>query len=349
MRPSTFQTPSGSRPKGSMHALLVFGLVLAAAACAAPASDQTPGSSQPSQASISAPSASSEAAFPLTIADDEGTQTELAEEPQRVVSLSPANTEIVFALGAGERLVGGTDFDDYPPEAAAATDVVVQTSVLIEAIVDAEPDVILAAGNAFTPAADIVRLRGLGLPVVVVYAETLDEVLGDIELIGSVLGENESATQLTSELQLRIDDVTRAAASVDERPRVFYQLGSEPEIYGPAPGSFVADMIGLAGGEAVTTDDPAVFSIPIERLVEEDPEVIIVGDAPFGVCPDQVSARPAWRQMTAVEEGAVRPIDDTVVTRPGPRVAEGLATLAVAIHPDLRLADPPPPVTLCEE
>lgn len=361
MRPSTFQAPSGIRLKGSLHALLILGVVAAIGACSVP-----PGPAQPSgttpPSGITQPSGTAASPtvsallttsavpdYPLTITDDEGTATTLAEAPERIVSLSPANTEIVFALGAGEKLAGGTDFDDYPPEAAAVTDVVVETRVLIEAIVDAEPDLILAAGNAFTPAADIDRLRGLGLSVVVVYAETLDEVLDDIELIGTAIGANEAATELTADMQARIDEITDAAAAVDDRPRVFYQLGSEPEIYGPAPGSFIADMIDLAGGEAITTGDPAAFSISIERLVAEDPEVIIVGDAAFGVCPDQVSARPAWRRMTAVQEDAVRPIDDTEVSRPGPRVADGLATLAVAIHPDLALADPPPPVTLCED
>jgi iron complex transport system substrate-binding protein len=297
----------------------------------------------------SATAAASEAAeYPVTLTDDEGTEVTLAQEPERVISLSPANTEILFTLGVGDKVVGGTDFDDFPPEAAALPDVATFTGVLIEQVVDLEPDLVIAAGNAFTPADDIERMRQLGFTVMVVYAEDVPAVLEDIELIGRAVGAADEAADLTEQMQQRIDAVTAAVAQVEERPRVFYQIGSEPEIYGPAPDSFVADMIGLAGGEAITTGDPTAFSISVERLVKADPEVIIVGDAAYGVCPAQVKARPAWRKMTAVREDAVRPIDDLIVTRPGPRLPEGLAALAVAIHPGLELTPPPPPVPYCQ-
>lgn len=288
--------------------------------------------------------------FPVTLTDDEGTQLTLETAPQRIISLSPANTEITFALGAGDLLVGGTDFDDFPAEAADLPDVATFTGVLMEQVVDLDPDLVLAAGNAFTPAADIERMRELGFPVLVVYAGSVDAVLADIELIGLAIGRAREATDLTASMRQRIEDVAEAVGSAggsEPLPRVFYQIGSEPEIYGPAPGSFIADMVELAGGEPITTSDPSVFSIPVEQLVTADPEIIVVGDAAYGVCPEQVAARPGWRQMTAVREGAVRPIDDTIVTRPGPRLAEGLASLAVAIDPALVLDSPPPPVTFC--
>lgn len=302
----------------------------------------------PSQIATASPSASpTEAAFPITLTDDEGTEITLDAAPERVISLSPANTEIVFALEAGGSLVGGTDFDDFPAEAADLPDVATFTGVLMEQVVDLDPDLVLAAGNGFTPAADIERMRDLGLPVLVVYAETVDEVLSDIELIGQAIGRPAEATELTAGMSGRIEEVTDAAGASGDAPRVFYQIGSEPELYGPAPGSFIADMVELAGGDPITTSDPAVFSIPVEQLVTADPEVIVVGDAAYGVCPEQVAARAGWRQMTAVREGAVRPIDDTIVTRPGPRLAHGLASLAVAINPDIELISPPPPVTFC--
>ena len=103
----------------------------------------------------------------------------------------------------------------------------------------------------------------------------------------------------------------------------------------------------LAGGDAVTTSDPAVFSIPVEQLIVADPEVIVLGDAAYGVCPSTVAARPGWAGITAVKDGAIRPVNDTIVTRPGPRLADGLASLTRAIHPELAdelagfPADPP--------
>jgi iron complex transport system substrate-binding protein len=99
-------------------------------------------------------------------------------------------------------------------------------------------------------------------------------------------------------------------------------------------------MVDLAGGDPITTTDPAVFSIPLERLVTVDPEVIVLGDAAYGTCPSSVVTRPGWAGMTAVRDGQIRPVDDIIVTRPGPRIGEGLAALALAIHPDADIAPP---------
>jgi iron complex transport system substrate-binding protein len=285
--------------------------------------------------------------WPLTLIDDEGTEVVIPDRPERVISLSPANTEITFALGAGDRLLGGTDFDDFPAgEVERLTHVATFNGVLMEQVVALEPDLVLAAGNFFTPPADIARMRELGYPVVVVYAETVEEVLGDIELIGDALGEGDAAREMTAGMQAQIDEVTTAVATLGDRPSVFYQIGSEPEIYAPAPGSFIADMVEMAGGEPITTTDPNVFAIPVEQLIAADPEVIVVGDALYGMCPADVMARPGWSVMAAVKNGDVRALDDTVVTRPGPRLGQGLANLARAIHPEIELptipVDPAP-------
>ena len=203
----------------------------------------------------------------------------------------------------------------------------------------------LAVGNFFTPPDDVARMRELGYPVLVLYAPDVPSVLEDIELIGAAIGATDAAADLTERMDAQLDEIAAAAAAAGSTPRTFYQIGSEPEIYAPAPDSFVADMVSLAGGEPITTRDPAVFSIPLEELVVADPEVIVVGDANYGVCPADVAARPGWGDMTAVREGHIRPVDDVPVTRPGPRLAQGLASLARAIHPDLELtafpADPP--------
>ena len=152
---------------------------------------------------------------------------------------------------------------------------------------------------------------------------------------------------MTDEMSTQLDSIAAAAAGTGSTPRTFYEIGSEPEIYAPAPDSFVADMVALAGGEPITTGDPSVFSIPLEELIVADPEVIIVGDANYGVCPADVTGRPGWEDMTAVADGAIRPVDDVPVTRPGPRLAQGLASLARAIHPELELADFPADAPIC--
>jgi iron complex transport system substrate-binding protein len=176
----------------------------------------------------------------------------------------------------------------------------------------------------------------------------MDGVLADIRLIGQAVGAASEAESIVADIQERIDEVDSAVASLD-RPRVFYEIGYEPEIYGPAPESFIADMVELAGGEPITTTDPAVFSISLERLATLDPEVIVLGDAAYGVCPTNVVIRPGWASITAVRDGNVRPVDDIIVTRPGPRIGEGLAALTLAIHPEAEIEPPSGAAELCPE
>lgn len=252
----------------------------------------------------------------------------------------------MFALGAGDRLVGRTDYDDYPAEVAGVPAVATFEGVEIERVVDIGPDLVLAGGNNFTHDEDIKRMRDLGYAVLVLYAEDLPGVQKDIGLVGRALGELDAAEQITLRIQERIDEVTGAVAELS-RSSTFYEIGNEPALYGPAPDSFVADEISIAGGEPITTRDPAVFEISLEELVTADPEVIVLGDAAYGVCPDQVVTRPGWDGITAVKNGDVRPVDDTIVTRPGPRIGDGLAALALAIHPDAQIAPPTTGSELC--
>ena len=281
------------------------------------------------------------AAFPMTLVDDEDTSVSIKAEPQRIASLSPANTETVYGLGAGDKLVGGTAFDDFPAEAAALPDVATYDGVNMEQLVAADPDLVLAGGNGFNKAADIARIRELGIPVLVLYPEDVPSVLDDIQLIGDAIGKSDEAEAMTSAMQARIEDISAAAAAVPQ-PRTFYELSADPELYGPTDDSFIADMITVAGGEPITSGSPTVSSLSLERLVDADPEVIVLGDANYGTTVDQVVARPGWNVTTAVKSRAIRPVDDIIVTRPGPRLADGLAALAMAIHPDLVLPSPAP-------
>jgi iron complex transport system substrate-binding protein len=286
------------------------------------------------------------AAFPVTVTDDEGTTVEIAAEPEVIVSLTPATTETLFALGIGHRVAGkGEDFFVFPPEAGSIPDVATFDAVDIEQVVSLEPDVVFAGGNFFTPPDAIERMRDLGLPVVVLYAASVEAVFADIELIGQVSGRSAEAAAITERMRAEFEVVGAAVADLP-RPHLFYELDATGAIYGPADDSFLAEMIELAGGDPITSGSPDKFDIAVERLIEEDPELILLADAPFGVTPEQVAARPGWSVMTAVRDGAIRPIDDQTVTRPGPRLFLGLRLLAETIHPDVALqpAAPIPPV-----
>ncbi|MDQ2674787.1 MAG: ABC transporter substrate-binding protein [Chloroflexota bacterium] len=326
-------------------ALPLLLLSFLAAACAAPPAAST----GPSEASTksAAPSLASvaptiePAAYPITLTDDAGRDLELAAEPQRIVSLAPSNTEIVCALDACDRLVGVTDFDDFPASVADVEKVVIQATVDVELVVAAEPDLVLAAGNELTPSAIINQLTDLGLPVLVLYPESLDEVYGDIRLVGEALDRSTAADALVADMEDQVGEVV-AAVEGAERPLTLYEIfHAEGTTYTAGEGSFLASLIELAGGEPLTGD--AQGSIGNEELVAADPELILLGAASYDpslgdteTALETVAARPGWGELRAVQDGAVVPyLEDIVTTRPGPRIVEGLAALARAIHPDL--------------
>ena len=328
--------------------VVVFAFLLAACGGAttssAPSATITAPSPAPASVAPSASAAPSAAAFPVTLTDDEGTAVDITAEPQKIVSLTPASTEILYALGAGDRIVATDSGSDYPPDAVALPDVADFASVDVEAVVGAEADLVVAGGLGFTPPESIAQLRELGLPVVVLYAPSIDGVYHDIELLGDAVGRATEAVTLVADMRADMDAVSAAVAGA-AKPRTFYEVGytdTTGEIFGPADTSFVAEMVNLAGGDAITTGDPASYLIPLETLIEQDPEVIVLGVNPFySPTPEQVSARPGWDVMTAVQGDQVIPVQDIEITRPGPRLPTGLRALAAAIHPDVTLPAAP--------
>lgn len=313
-------------------------LTLLLAACSAPAATPAPASTQPATPLPSASTAPS--AYPVTVTDDAGTELTLDAAPERIVSLAPSSTEIVCALEACDRLVGVTDFDDYPAEVADIDDVVINAQVDVERVVAAEPDLVIAAGNEITPSAVIAQLVELDLPVLVLYPETLDEVYDDIRLVGTLLDAQAGADELIAGMEARVDAVVEAVADAD-RPRTLYEVFyAEGSTYTAGEGSFLASLIDLAGGEPVTGDAQGL--IGSEDLVAADPQLILLGTASYDptladadAARTAVAARPGWADLSAVADGRVVPYtDDIVTTRPGPRIVDGLEALARAIHPD---------------
>ncbi len=281
-------------------------------------------------------------AWPLTLIDDEGTTLTIPAEPHRIVSLTPGETEILYRIGLGDRVVGKVeDVANFPPEAKDVPVVATFNGVDAEKIVALSPDLVIAGGNGGTPPDAIDRLRSLGLPVLVVYAATVDGVLADIELTGKAAGAPRAAADLAASMRAGFDQVKAATRDLP-KPRVFYETGNEPALYGVADDSFVASMIELAGATPITTGSPTVWEQPVEKLIAADPEFILLGDAAYGVSPEDVAKRPGWKTMTAVKAHAIEPVDDIVITRPGPRLLDGLHQLVAALHPDVALPDASP-------
>jgi iron complex transport system substrate-binding protein len=341
---------AGRRAGGLSRPLFALLLTVALAACSGgTAPTPTPRPTASAQAVVTqaptltpTPAPTATPLFPVTLPDDEQGSATVQREPKTIVSLTPAATEILFALGVGDRVKGKVeDFNPYPPEAAQVPDVAKFGSVDVEKIVSLQPDLVIAGGDNFNPPEAIAQLRQLGVPVLVVFAPDLPTTLADIGLIGRAVGRVDEAGTITGQIQLAFDDVKAATAS-DAKPRVYYELDASNGLYGPAPDYFGTAMIQLAGGDPLTTGQDGVYQLQAEQVLAFDPEVILLGDAAYGVTPDQVRARPGWKDVTAVKDGAIRPIDDVIVTRPGPRLDDGIRALALAIHPDLVLPSPPP-------
>jgi len=287
----------------------------------------------------SSPSQSS-ATGSVTLTDDAGREVTLAGPAQRIVSLAPSNTEIVCALDACDRLVGVTDFDNFPTEVVDLPKVVVQTQVDLERLVAAEPDLVLAAGNELTPSSVIERIEDLGVPVLVLYPESLDEVYADIELVGDAIDRRAEANELVDGLRVRVAAVEDAVAGVSAPLTLYEVFHAEGTTYTAGEGSFLASLLALAGAEPVTGDAEGVMGA--EELAAADPELILLGTASYdsaladpAAALDAVRARPGWGELAAVRDGNVVPyLADIVTTRPGPRIVDGLEALARAIHPD---------------
>ena len=235
---------------------------------------------------------------------------------------------------------------DYPAEAVALPDVADFAAVDVEQIVGLEADLVLAGGLGFTPPDAIAQLRDLGIPVVVIYAPTVEAVFEDIELIGEAIGDGRGRDRRSSRrCATEMDAIAAAVAGAPRSRGRFYEIGytdATGQIFAPADDSFVAEMVTLAGGDAITTGDPASYEIPLETLIDADPEIIVLGMNPFyAPTPEPVAARPGWDVMTAVNDGAILPVQDTEITRPGPRLPLGLRNLAAAIRPDVALPSAP--------
>ena len=271
----------------------------------------------------------------VSVIDDAGRTVEIVKNPQRLVSLAPSNTEILFALGLGDKVVGVTDFCDYPEEAKAIEQVGTYFEPNIEMIFSLSPDLVLAIPDVPEVVA---KLEELGIPALILDPSDLEGILADIQLVGQATGAEREADALVAEMKERIAAVTGKAGEVKERRKVFCEIdATDPsKPWASGPGSFMDAMIHLSGGTNVAADADSPWpQLSAEEIIAKDPEIIILADSKYGVTAESVRERPGWGVITAVKEGAIYDIDDDLISRPGPRIVDGLETVARIIHPEL--------------
>jgi len=267
-----------------------------------------------------------------------GREVTVAALPQRIVSLSPGNTEILFALGLEDKLMGVTEFCDYPTEALEKPQVGGFNTVDIERVVEIQPDLILASNIHEDEA--IPRLEGLGLTVLALSPENLDEVLDAIALIGRCTGAQEQAAQLTAGMRQRIEAVTSRTAGLanDDIPRVLYIVWHEP-LMTIGSETIIHQLITLAGGSNIAGEIADAYpTLVLEAVIEVDPEIIIAGaDMGEGASmPYQFAlTEERFSSLSARADNRIYEIETDLVGRPGPRIVDGLEGFAALIHPEL--------------
>jgi len=268
----------------------------------------------------------------MTFTDDQGRNVTIDGYPERIVSVAPTPTEMLFAVGAGDLVVGVDGYSDYPVATENITKVG-DFELNIEQIVTLKPDLILSSD--LVPTEDLEMLASNGIPYLVIADETINDVFASIRLVGNVTNHAADATALVSSLKARITAVTNItlAAGVS-KPKVYIE-------YYPywtfGPGSFGNDLIKLAGGKNVADDQNNEYaSVTDEYVVAKNPDIIVYTTGAY--MPNNVTeivSRPGWSLVTAVENSDVYPLDDNLISRYGPRIVDGLEQLAEIVHPEL--------------
>jgi iron complex transport system substrate-binding protein len=271
---------------------------------------------------------------PFTVTDDLGRQVNIEKTPESVVSLAPSVTEILFALGLGDKVVGVTEACDYPDEAKEKPKVAGYFSANLEAVLDKDPDIVFADGH--DPVEQ--QIEEQGIPLVVLQPADIEGIFRNIELIGDLMNEEREAAELVDELQQRLDAVVARTTTAVTKPTVFFEIDASDETkpWTVGPESFIDPLISLAGGQNIVNEAGDYLQVNLETLLSGDPDLIILSDYPYVTPEDVLNRQGVWQELRAVKEKKVYAISDPSLTsRPGPRIIDGLEEMARIVHPEL--------------
>jgi iron complex transport system substrate-binding protein len=275
-------------------------------------------------------------AYPRIIVDDLGRNVTIPEKPARIISLYPSFTETLFALGAGEKVVGVTKYCDYPPEASQKEQVGGVTTVDLEKVVTLNPDLVLV--DARLQQELVNGLENFGLTVVALYPKNLEEIIENVRLIGRVTGHEQEAQKLTADIEKRVKFITdRTKGLADsERPKVFYLVWYDP-LKTMGPGSLVDELLQLAGGHNIAADaKEEVAAYSFEMVVQHNPQVIILaGGSMTSITVENLKALEQWQVIDAVKRDRVYMIDAALIAGARPRIVDGLEMMTKCLHPEL--------------
>lgn len=275
-----------------------------------------------------------EADGPYTVVDDRGIEITFDEVPETIVSLQPSNTEILFELGVGAKIIGATDYDTYPEAAQKIERVSTSTAINAERIVELNPDVVVA--YTVGDEAQITQLEDAGLKVfVIASAASFDDVYTDIIQLSEVMGVEEKGNEVVANIKGQIAAVQEKTDTLGAKKKVYYEVSPAPDIWTTGNNTFQQEIMNAAGVENIFADQNSWLSVTEEDVITRNPEVIITPATYMENPVDEILGRAGWDQIQAVLNKAVVLVDGDVMSRPGPRIGEAVEIMAEAVYPEL--------------
>ncbi|AZB42673.1 ABC transporter substrate-binding protein [Bacillus sp. FJAT-42376] len=296
-------------------------------------------SAAPEQMNEKQTAQSEKAEFPVKIKDASGKEVTIEKEPGKIVSLIPSNTEILFAMGLGDKVIGVTDNDNYPEE-AVKKEKVGGMDFNVEKIIGLQPDLVLAHESGAHNSADgLKQLEDAGIKVILIKdAQSFDKVYESIDMIGQATGEREESGKIVEGMKKKLAEIKEKASAIpeDQRKSVFAEVSPSPEIYTAGKDTFLNDILTTVGAKNAAAGQSGWPKMSEEAIVKLNPDVIVTTYGYYSPNPvEQVMSRKGWESVTAIKEKAVFDVHSDKVTRPGPRLIEGVEELANAIYPDV--------------
>ncbi|MVO98955.1 ABC transporter substrate-binding protein [Paenibacillus lutrae] len=323
--------------KRYLQLILVFMLALLLTACGKneqpPAGTAAPSSSSPAPQTAD----SKKTQYPLKVKDATGKEFTFDKAPQKIISVSPAETEALFAIGLGDKIVGVSDYDDYPAEA--------KSKPKMGGIVQPNQESIIASGAeiVFTGVSmkseSVEKLRAMNINVFKVEPKTVDDVIQNVLLYGKITDHQEQAEKVVSKMKEELKKVTDAVKTVaaDQKKKVYIEFSPGWTV---GKGEFMDELISLSGGVNAASDITGWKQISEEKIIQANPDVIlfandVVDDKTKKSLEQLIRERSGWGEIKAVKDNRVIGLDQNKLSRPGPRLTEGLLEMAKAIYPDL--------------
>ncbi len=274
---------------------------------------------------------------PVELADALGNTVTVETQPERIISLAPSITETLYAIGAGDQVVGRTDYDNFPEAVLDLPSVggFSTDSMSIETIISLEPDLVI--GGSALQGEVATALNESGIPSVIFEQNSVQEIMDLMLLLGEATGNQEDAANAVAEIEARVSKVASVIETIpeEERVTVFYEVWHEP-LMTTTNQTFIGELINLAGGNNIFADLEETYpSVSAETIIEGNPDVIL-GPSSHGdqLTTEMIAAREGWSGMSAVTNENIHIIQGDIISRAGPRVVDALEAIAAALYPD---------------